>query len=29
MSLFLVNAGYWLCGMMLMGAIVGAWQKKA
>lgn len=27
-SLFLVNAGYWLCGMMLMGAIVGAWKKK-
>ena len=27
-SLFLVNAGYWLCGMMLMGAIVGAWRKK-
>ncbi|HMG85232.1 MAG TPA: DUF1761 domain-containing protein [Terracidiphilus sp.] len=28
-SLFLVNAGYWLFGMMLMGAIVGAWKKKA
>jgi hypothetical protein len=27
-SLFLVNAGYWLFGMMLMGAIVGAWRKK-
>ena len=27
-SLFLVNAGYWLVGMMLMGAIVGAWKKK-
>lgn len=27
-SLFLVNAGYWLFGMMLMGAIVGAWKKK-
>jgi hypothetical protein len=27
-SLFLVNAGYWLLGMMLMGAIVGAWKKK-
>jgi hypothetical protein len=28
-SLLLVNAGYWLVGMMLMGAIVGAWKKKA
>jgi hypothetical protein len=28
-SLFLVNAGFWLFGMMLMGAIVGAWKKKA
>jgi len=27
-SLFLVNAGYWLLGMVLMGAIVGAWKKK-
>lgn len=27
-SLYLVNAGYWLLGMMLMGAIVGAWKKK-
>jgi uncharacterized protein DUF1761 len=27
-SLFLVNAGYWLLGMMLMGAIVGGWKKK-
>lgn len=27
-SLFLVNAGFWLFGMMLMGAIVGAWKKK-
>lgn len=27
-SLFLVNAGYWLLGMILMGAIVGAWKKK-
>lgn len=26
-SLFLVNAGYWLIGMMLMGSIVGAWKK--
>jgi Protein of unknown function (DUF1761) len=28
-SLLLVNAGYWLLGMMLMGAIVGTWKKKA
>jgi len=28
-SLLAVNAGYWLFGMMLMGAIVGAWKKKA
>lgn len=27
-SLYLVNAGYWLLGMLLMGAIVGAWKKK-
>ncbi|HKD60615.1 MAG TPA: DUF1761 domain-containing protein [Terracidiphilus sp.] len=27
-SLFFVNAGYWLLGMMLMGAIVGGWRKK-
>jgi len=27
-SLYFVNAGYWLLGMMLMGAIVGAWKKK-
>ena len=27
-SLYLVNAGYWLLGMTLMGAIVGAWKKK-
>lgn len=27
-TLFLVNAGYWLLGMMLMGAIVGGWKKK-
>jgi len=24
-----INAGFWLLGMMLMGAIVGAWKKKA
>jgi hypothetical protein len=28
-SLLLVNAGYWLFAMTLMGAIVGAWKKKA
>jgi hypothetical protein len=22
-----INAGFWLLGMMLMGAIVGAWKK--
>ena len=27
-SLFFVNAGYWLLRMMLMGAIVGGWKKK-
>jgi hypothetical protein len=27
-SLFFVNAGYWLLGMMLMGAIVGGWKKN-
>jgi hypothetical protein len=27
-SLLGINAGYWLLGMMLMGAIVGAWKKK-
>lgn len=27
-SLWLVNTGFWLIGMMLMGAIVGAWKKK-
>lgn len=27
-SLYLVNAGFWLIGMTLMGAIVGAWKKK-
>jgi hypothetical protein len=25
---FAVNAGFWLTGMVLMGAIVGAWKKK-
>jgi hypothetical protein len=27
-GLYLVNAGYWLLGMTLMGAIVGGWKKK-
>jgi hypothetical protein len=29
LSLWLVNTGYWLLGMMLMGAIVGGWRRKA
>jgi hypothetical protein len=27
-SLLAVNAGFWLFGMIIMGAIVGAWKKK-
>jgi hypothetical protein len=27
-SLFAINAGFWLVGMIAMGAIVGAWKKK-
>jgi len=27
-SLLGINAGFWLIGMALMGAIVGAWKKK-
>ena len=27
-SLLFVNAGFWLVGTMLMGAIVGGWKKK-
>ena len=27
-SLLGINAGFWLAGMMLMGAIVGGWKKK-
>jgi hypothetical protein len=27
-SLLGINAGFWLLGMMLMGAIVGGWKKK-
>jgi len=25
---FAVNSGFWLIGMVLMGAILGAWKKK-
>jgi len=25
---FAVNTGFWLIGMVMMGAIVGAWRKK-
>jgi hypothetical protein len=28
LSLLGINSGFWLGGMMLMGAIVGAWKKK-
>ena len=28
-SLLAINTGVWLFGMMIMGAIVGAWKKKA
>ncbi len=28
LSLFAINAGFWLLGMIVMGAIVGAWKKK-
>jgi hypothetical protein len=28
LSLLGVDSGFWLLGMMLMGAIVGAWKKK-
>jgi hypothetical protein len=28
-ELLLINAGFWIVGMMLMGAIVGAWKAKA
>lgn len=27
-ALFAINTGFWLIGMVLMGAIVGAWKKK-
>ncbi len=29
LSLYAVNAGFWLVGMVLMGAIVGGWKAKA
>ncbi len=28
-ALFAINTGFWLIGMVLMGAIVGAWKRKA
>jgi hypothetical protein len=28
LSLFAVNAGFWLVGMVVIGAIVGGWKKK-
>jgi hypothetical protein len=28
-ALFAINTGFWLIGMVMMGAIVGAWKKKA
>ena len=27
-KLFAINTGFWLLGMVLMGAIVGGWKKK-
>jgi Protein of unknown function (DUF1761) len=27
-SLYAINCGFWLIGLVLMGAIVGAWRKK-
>lgn len=29
LGLLAVNAGFWVAGMMLMGAIVGGWKAKA
>jgi hypothetical protein len=26
--MFLLNAGYWLISMVMMGAIVGGWKKR-
>jgi len=28
-NLFLINVGYIVVGMALMGAVIGAWKKKA
>ncbi len=28
LSLFCINVGFWLLGMIVMGAIVGAWKAK-
>jgi hypothetical protein len=28
LKLFAITCGFWLLGMILMGAIVGAWKKK-
>ena len=28
-KIFAINVGFWLIGMVIMGAIVGAWKKKA
>jgi uncharacterized protein DUF1761 len=28
LSLYAINEGFWLLGMILMGAIVGGWKKK-
>lgn len=27
-KIFAINTGFWLIGMVIMGAIVGAWKKK-
>jgi Protein of unknown function (DUF1761) len=29
LSLLCINAGFWLVGLMVMGAIVGGWRAKA
>jgi uncharacterized protein DUF1761 len=29
LSIYAINAGFWLFDLMLMGAIVGAWKKKS
>ena len=28
LKIFAINTGFWLLGMILMGAIVGGWKKK-